>query len=83
MIWSRLPAALEPLAEDGFGLASLVAGNPAGVGVGGVDEVEAAIDEGVEKGKRFFGIDGPAEDVAAEDKRSNLNVCVAESSGLH
>ena len=51
---SRLPRLLQPLADDGLGFAALVAGRPARIDVGGIDEVEAGVDEGVEQAKEVL-----------------------------
>ena len=42
-------AGLQPLADDGFGLAALIAGYPARVNVRGVDAVESCRHERVEQ----------------------------------
>src|SRR4029453_1849805 len=57
---------LQPRADHGLGFAALVAGLPARIDVGGVDEGEAGIDEGVEDLVRGGLVGRPAKDVAAE-----------------
>jgi len=57
--------ALQPVADDGFRFAALVARHPARVDVRGIDGVETGIDEAVEQAKGGRLVDGPAEDVAA------------------
>ena len=61
----------------------MIAGQPPGVDVSGVDAVEAAIYEGVENAEGGGRVDGPAEDVSAEDKGDDLNFGAAERSCLH
>ncbi len=60
-----------------------MAGDPGGVDIGGVDEGEASVYEGVEdlEGGRL--VDGPAEDVAAEGERGDFNGGVAEFAFGH
>jgi hypothetical protein len=77
--WSRR----EPAAEDGLGFAARVAGYPPGVHVGGVDGVEAGVHEDVEQREAARLVDGPAEHVAAEDERGDLQAGVAERAILH
>src|SRR5580704_15264514 len=55
----------EPFAEDALRLAAGVARREGAVGVRRVDEVPAAVEEGVEHSERRIAIRGPAEDVAA------------------
>jgi hypothetical protein len=61
----------------------MIAGQPPGVDVSGVDAVEAAIYEGVENAEGGGRVDGPAEDVSAEDEGNDLDVGAAERSCLH
>ena len=74
---------LEPVTDDGFGLAAGVAGDPSGVDVGGVDEGEAGVDEGVEDLEGGWLVDGPAEDVAAEGEWGDFDGGVAEFAFDH
>ena len=57
--------------------------NPGGVDVRGVDEVEAAVHEGVEDLEGGGRVCGPAEDVAAKHERNDLKAGSAEGFGLH
>src|SRR3954452_3664893 len=75
--------AFEPVADDGFGFAALVARHPARVHVCGIDGVEAGVDEAVEQAKSGRLVDGPAEDVAAEDERRDAKAGAAEDSEVH
>ncbi len=74
---------LEPVADDGFGLAAGMAGHPGGIDIGGVDEGEAGVGEGVEDLEGSGLIDGPAEDIAAEGERGDFDVGVAEFAFGH
>ena len=74
-----LAARLQPFADHRLGLAALVAGNPGGIDVGRVDHRAAASDERVEDGEAGVAIGGPAEDVAAEHQRRDLQVGSAEA----
>ena len=75
-----LAARFEPVADDGFRLAALVALDPARIGVGGVDGVEAGVDEGVEQGERGRLVDVPAEHIAAQHQRRDVEIGVAEAA---
>jgi hypothetical protein len=68
----------EPAADDLLGLAAGVAGLPRGVDVGGVDEVAARCDVGVEELERGGLVGGPAEDVAAEGQGQHLQAAGSE-----
>jgi hypothetical protein len=46
--------------------------DPGGIDVGGIDEIQAVIDEGVEDRERHALVGSPAEHVAAEDERRNF-----------
>ena len=67
----RAPASRMPI---------MVSLRPAGVGVGGVDEVAAAVRVAVEDRPGRRGIRGPAEDVAAQSEREDVEVRVAETA---
>ena len=67
-------ARLDPLADDGLGLAALVARDPRRVRVGRVEEVAAGGRVRVEHGEGLRLVGGPAEDVAAEGEREDLEV---------
>jgi transposase len=78
------PAArVQPLADNGLGLAALVARGPARVHVGGIDAVEARADEGVEQLERGALVGCPAEYVTAEDQRRDLQSGFSEGTLLH
>ncbi|GAB2927732.1 hypothetical protein GCM10027028_28040 [Streptomyces sundarbansensis] len=68
----------EPLADDGLGLTAPVALDPGGVRVGGVDDVAAGRDVGVQDGEGLFLVRRPAEDVAAEGEGEDLEAGGAE-----
>src|SRR5690606_36504249 len=76
-------ARLHPVAEHGLRFAALVAGDEPGVDVGGVDEIEPGVHEGVEdlEGCRF--IQGPAEHIAAEHQRCHADLGVAQLALIH
>src|SRR5262249_33699737 len=78
-----LAACFVPVAEDGLGLAALVARRPARVDVRCVDQVEARIDAGVEQAERGRLVGGPAENVAAEGQRPDLYPRVSELARCH
>ena len=71
---SRVAARRQPLADDRLRLAAFVARGARHVDVGGVDEVAAAGDVGVEHGEGLFAVGGPAEDVAAEAEAGDVEV---------
>ncbi len=68
----------EPVADDGLRLAAPVAVDPGGVHVGGVDEVAAGRHVGVQDGEGLLLVGRPAEDVAAEGEREDLEAGGAE-----
>ena len=74
---------LEPIADDGFGFAAFVTGHPSGIDIGGVDESEAGIDEGVEDLEGGGLINGPAENIAAKCEWSDFDRGVAEFAFGH
>ena len=76
-------ARLEPAADNGLGLAALVAIGPGRVDVGGVDGVEAMIDEGIEHGEAGLFIDGPAKHIAAEHQRDDIDTGIAKWTLVH
>ena len=81
-----LPAAgagAQPLADHRFGFAALVAGHPGRIDVGGVDHVEPGIDHRVEQAEAGVPVHRPAEDVAAEDHRRDLDPGSAEAALPH
>ena len=71
-----------PFADDGLGFAALVSGNPARIGIGRIDRVEAGIDEPVEQVERGLLVGGPAEHVAAKDERGDFEAGLAEGALL-
>ncbi len=73
----------EPGAEDGLAFAAAISGIPARVDVGGIDEVKAALNEGVEHLEALFLVDGPAKDIAAQHERGNLVAGLGQCSFLH
>ena len=68
-----------PAAEDRLRLAPRVARHPGGVDVGGVDEVAAGGRVGVEHREGLRLVDRPAEDVAAEAEREDVEVRGADA----
>ena len=67
-----------PVADDGLGLAALVARDPVRVGIGGIDEISAGRCVGVKhlEGRGLIGC--PAEHIAAEAQRMDDEVGAAE-----
>src|SRR5690606_31062425 len=67
----------------GLRLAARQAGSPRGVGIGRIDGVEAGGGEAVEQleGARLVG--GPAEYVAAEDQRCDVEAGAAKGTFVH
>src|SRR5215471_14717435 len=76
-------ARLQPCADDGLGLATLVARHPLGIDVGGIDGVEARANEAVEQAEGHRLVRGPTEHVAAEHERRNRDLRPAELALLH
>jgi hypothetical protein len=66
------------LANDGFGFAATVALGPARVHVGGIEQVETGIDEGVEQRKAGGLIGRPAEHIATKGQWRDLKVRCAQ-----
>ena len=58
-------------------------GNPSGVDIGGVDEIQARVEGGVEQPEGIGFVDGPAKDVAAQHDDGNFNSGLSEFSFLH
>ncbi len=78
------PAALgEPAADQGLRFAARVALHPRAVRVGGVDEVAAALGEGVQDVERVGLVGGPAEDVPAQAERGDGQTAEGTSTGFH
>ncbi len=73
----------DPVPQHGFGLAARMSWRPAGIDVGGVDQVEAMVDEGVQQLEAPRRVGGPAEHIAAERPRGDLKPRPAEFLGLH
>src|SRR5450759_3988679 len=80
---SRLPLRLSQLPNNGFRFAALVAGYPARIGVGGVDGIEAGVDKGIEDGERSRLVDVPAEHIAAQHQRRDVQFGLAEPAKFH
>ena len=59
-----------------------MARNPSGIGVGGVDKIEAGAGESVEQGEAHFLVHRPAEHIAAEAKRINFQAGAAKLATL-
>src|SRR6185437_4963918 len=64
----------QPFADDRLRLAAAVAGSPRHIDVGGVDEVAAGGDVGVEHREGLVAGGGPAEDVAAEAETEDIEI---------
>jgi hypothetical protein len=62
-----------------FRFAAGVARHPARIDVGGVDEIHAGVDPGIEQAEGQRLVDGPAEHVAAEAERRDLEIRAAEA----
>ena len=71
------------MADHAFALAAAVAFDPTRVDVGGVDQVEAIVDEGIEQVERRGLVGGPAEHVATEGERRDREAAAAEGTRLH
>jgi hypothetical protein len=79
---SRLPlAAAQPAADDGFRLATAIARHPGRVDVGGIDQVEAGIDEGIKQREGSLLVGAPAKHVAAERQWGHLQAGAAQFAG--
>ena len=78
-----LAALGEPVADDRFRLTALVAGYPGRIRIGGVDQVQAGIDERIEHGERGRLVDVPAKHVAAECERLDFDAGPAELALAH
>src|ERR1019366_10734431 len=76
-------ARLHPGADYRLGLTARVAGNPAGIDVRRVDTVETGADEGVQDGEGGRLVGRPAEHVAAEDQRRDLEARAAQLAHFH
>src|SRR3546814_7441610 len=71
-------AALQPFADNGFAPAADMAVHPGGIDVRGVDCVEAGVEEAVEQVEGRLLVRRPAEHVAAEDDRGDVQAGPAE-----
>jgi hypothetical protein len=78
-----LAALLEPAPDHALALATDVPRHPARIHVGGVDQVEAVADEGIEHCERRSLVGRPAEHVAAEGERRDHEATAAERALLH
>ena len=74
------PAAAQPAADDRLRLPADVAVDPLRVPVGGVDEVAAGVDVGVEDREGVALVDGPAEDVRPQAEREHVEGPEADPS---
>jgi two-component system OmpR family sensor kinase len=72
-------AGRHPAADRRLGLAALVAVTPLGVDVRGVDEAAAGLGERVQDGERGLLVRGPAEHVAAQVQRQDVQVGGADA----
>jgi len=54
-----------------------------GIDIGGIDEIEAFIDEGIQNAVRCRLVDGPTEHVAAKTKRNHFEAGSAKLPLLH
>ena len=70
----------QPLPDDALGLAAVVPRHPAGVAVGGIDEVAAGRHVSVEDGEGIILVRGPAEHVAAEAEWEHLEAGAPEGA---
>src|SRR3546814_3153096 len=77
-LFAHARARAQPAADDGLGLAAAVARHPGGVRIGGIDGIEAVLDEGVEDVEAGGLVQGPAEDVAAQDQRGDIKAGAAK-----
>ncbi|MDT4851888.1 hypothetical protein FQZ97_860960 [compost metagenome] len=78
-----LARTLEPFADQRLGFPALVAFDPSGIHIGRVDEIQARIHHGVQQGVRAGLVHGPAEDVATEGERRNLQAGTAQCAFDH
>jgi hypothetical protein len=78
-----LAAPLQPVADDGLRFPAMMARRPFGIDVGGVDEIEARVDEAVEQPEAHLLVRRPAEHVAAEAERRDEQFRFSESALLH
>ncbi|KAG1469333.1 hypothetical protein G6F57_012230 [Rhizopus arrhizus] len=76
-----LAGTLEPFADQRFRFAAGIARHPRRVHVGGVDQVEAGVDEGIEQGEAGLLIGAPAEHVATEGERTYMQAGTAQFAG--
>ena len=78
-----IAALLHPLADHGLRFAALVAGRPGRIDVGGVDQVESRVDEGVENGEGRLLVRAPSEDVATQPERGNHQIGSSNCTLFH
>jgi hypothetical protein len=57
--------------------------HPARIGIGGVDQVEPGVDEGIQQQKRSRLVDRPAEHVAAESEWRDLESGTPQLAFFH
>jgi len=73
----------QPLPEHDLGLAAGIAGGPARIDVGGVDEVAAGLEVGVEDRLRGFLVRRPSEGIAAEAESGHSKAGTTELAHEH
>src|SRR5205085_10457002 len=73
----------DPAADHGLRFAARVPGRPPRIHVRRVDEVEARVDPRIEQRERGALVGGPAEHVAAEAKRRDLEGRAAQLAVFH
>ncbi|MBP2480371.1 hypothetical protein J3A72_000663 [Stenotrophomonas sp. PvP093] len=76
-----LAAAGKPLADQRLRFAAGIARHPGRIHIGGVDQVEAGVDEGIEQGEAGLLIGAPAEHVATEGERTYMQAGTAQFAG--
>src|SRR5438552_4698070 len=79
-----VPSSLcDPASDDRFRFATLVSSDPPRIGVRRVDQVEAGADEGVEQPERHRLVRRPAEHIAAQGERRDLESGITELASIH
>ena len=77
------PTTGEPVADDGLRLPATVARHPHRIHIGGVDEIAAAGNVGIQHCVGAALIGGPAEHIAAQHEGKNLQARPAKGSTYH
>ena len=75
-------ARLHPPADDGFRFAALVAGHPARIDIGRVDGIETGVGETVENVEGGLLVGRPAEHVAAQHQRGDVEIGSTQAAFL-